>query len=67
MANVRLGRVLKALTTRVIFAAHALFSIWQVVIITSSNSYWIMGVTLFCMLLEGIYTVVKRKGEESKW
>ncbi|XP_072039828.1 transmembrane protein 26-like [Amphiura filiformis] len=66
-AGINVGRVLKALTTRLLFAAHAIFCIWQVVIIKADESYWLMAVTLLCMFIEGIYTVVKRKGEESKW
>ena len=61
------GRIMKAFGTRVLFAAHTLFCIWILVTMKQNNNYWLMALSLLLGLAECIYTVVKRKGEESKW
>ncbi|XP_017052392.1 transmembrane protein 26 [Drosophila ficusphila] len=58
---------IKAILTRIIFSAHSLLAIWQVVAIKSDIKYWALCGPLVLLLLEGIFTIMIKKTQEWRW
>ncbi|EDW45119.1 GM10326 [Drosophila sechellia] len=58
---------IKAILTRIIFSAHSLLAIWQVVALKSDIIYWALCGPLLLLLLEGIFTIMIKKTQEWRW
>uniref|UniRef100_A0A6P4F1D1 Transmembrane protein 26 n=1 Tax=Drosophila rhopaloa TaxID=1041015 RepID=A0A6P4F1D1_DRORH len=58
---------IKAILTRIIFSAHSLLAIWQVVALKSDIIYWALCGPLLLLLLEGIFTIMIKKAQEWRW
>jgi hypothetical protein len=64
----RLGSVVSAVTTRIVFATHSLFAFWRV-----ANSphwthvNWLLLSGLIGLGIETVVTLHQRRGEEYKW
>ena len=59
--------VTKALITRIAFASHSLLVIWRVTDVTGNWHHWLLLMANVLLLLELLYTCIKRKGQEWKW
>ena len=57
---------LKATATRMIFALHAFLAIWQVTIVTR-RAYWWFVLSFLGIIVETLYVLFKRRGQEWKW
>ncbi|XP_041674674.1 transmembrane protein 26 [Drosophila eugracilis] len=58
---------IKATLTRIIFSAHSLLAIWQVVALKGDIIYWTLCGPLLLLLLEGIFTIMIKKTQEWRW
>ncbi len=58
---------LKAFLTRLVFMVHAGVTVWRVVDAYDDTRYWYLGTSVFLLFLEGVFTIIKRKGQEGKW
>ncbi|KAK7112504.1 transmembrane protein 26-like [Littorina saxatilis] len=59
--------VIVALLVRSLLLVHALVAVWLVVTLKKDNNLWALIAINVLLLAETYYTVVKRKGRESKW
>ena len=59
--------VVKAILIRIVFAAHSLLVAWRVTDITGDWHHWLLLVGNALLLLELLYTCIRRKGQEGKW
>ncbi|XP_013112408.1 transmembrane protein 26 [Stomoxys calcitrans] len=58
---------IKATLTRIIFSAHSLIAIWQVVKNKNDMMYWSLSCPLLLLLFEGIFTIFIKKTQEWRW
>lgn len=58
---------IKATLTRLIFSAHSIVAVWQVVQNKSDNIYWTLCCPLLLLLFEGIFTIFIKKTQEWRW
>ncbi|ESO84201.1 hypothetical protein LOTGIDRAFT_211143, partial [Lottia gigantea] len=61
-----LFNIIKAMVVRFILFCHTLLTIWRVAS-TYGDIYYLLTLALIPYLIEGIYTVIRRKGIEWKW
>jgi len=66
-AMAKIISTIKAILTRIIFSAHSLLAIWQVVALKSDIIYWALCGPLLLLLLEGIFTIMIKKTQEWRW
>ncbi|XP_046571753.1 transmembrane protein 26-like [Haliotis rubra] len=59
--------IVKAVTSRCLFAAHGFVCIWRVVVMKGDPLYWCLTGSLPLLILEGVFTLKKKKGREWKW
>lgn len=59
--------VVKALSARVLLVIHMAFSIWAATCVVNSASVWALMSVLGLFLVETVYSIVKRKGQEPQW
>ncbi|XP_039250310.1 transmembrane protein 26-like [Styela clava] len=59
--------ILLALFTRVMFGAHALIAIWRAYTEYNEVTMWLLLVPVGALILETLFTVGARGGEEYKW
>ncbi|XP_066260720.1 transmembrane protein 26 [Euwallacea similis] len=58
---------IKAIITRVVFAAHGFIGIWQVTIFKKNSFYWYLSSPILLLFFEGIFTLTIKKNQEWKW
>ncbi|XP_012943636.1 transmembrane protein 26 [Aplysia californica] len=63
----RVFGVFFAIFVRVLLVVFSLFTVWLVVAKVGSNLYWLLVLPITLIVVEGIYTVIKRGGQERKW
>ncbi|XP_046332042.2 transmembrane protein 26-like [Haliotis rufescens] len=59
--------IVKAVIGRCLFAAHGFVCIWRVVVMKGDPLYWCLTGSLPLLILEGVFTLKKKKGREWKW
>lgn len=56
--------IIKALLVRGILGLHAIVAAWRVTVGYEEIMYWLMTIILVFFVAEGIYTIIRRKGQE---
>lgn len=59
--------IIKAILVRLVLLVHSLLAIWRVVNIANDEKFWYLAIADGVFLLEGIVTIIARKGMEYKW
>lgn len=59
--------VIKAIITRLVFAAHGFIAIWQVTLFKRNNFYWYLSSPILLLFFEGIFTLAIKENQEWKW
>ena len=59
--------VSKACATRTAFAAHSFLVVWRVTDVTGNWIHWFLLTANILLLMELLYTCIKRRGQEWKW
>ncbi|XP_041362779.1 transmembrane protein 26-like [Gigantopelta aegis] len=59
--------VLKAVSVRLCLLLHSLLTTWRVTVNWSNDQFWLLVVANVPFIVEGLYTVIRRKGIEWKW
>ncbi|XP_076458666.1 transmembrane protein 26-like [Babylonia areolata] len=59
--------VMVAVAVRLVLLVHATLAVWLVVSLTSRTALWALLAALLLMGVEGVFTVLKRGGHESRW
>src|SRR6218665_1778472 len=73
MALNRKGRLrtavnfITAILARCFFILHMLFAIWAASCVTETNAVWVLMTVFGLFVIECIFCIVKRKGQEPKW
>ena len=60
-------RIIVAILVRCLLLVHSLAAVWLLVSLKNDNLLWILAAINVLLLIDTVYTVVKRKGRESKW
>lgn len=58
---------IKAIITRLVFAAHGFIGIWQVTIFKNNSFYWYLSSPILLLFFEGIFTLTIKQNQEWKW
>ncbi|CAH1369150.1 unnamed protein product [Tenebrio molitor] len=58
---------IKAIITRLVFAAHGFVAIWQVTIFKKNSLYWYLSSPILLLFFEGIFTLTIKENQEWKW
>ncbi|KAF7279272.1 transmembrane protein 26 [Rhynchophorus ferrugineus] len=58
---------IKAIITRVVFAAHGFVGIWQVTIFKKNSFYWYLSSPILLLFFEGVFTLTIKENQEWKW
>lgn len=58
---------IKAIITRLVFAAHGFIGIWQVTIFKKNSFYWYLSSPILLLFFEGIFTLTIKENQEWKW
>jgi hypothetical protein len=58
---------LSAVFTRGVFALHCIIASWRVVEAYQDTTYFWVNVGLALIVIEAVYSLVVRKGQEYKW
>ena len=59
--------VARAITVRVMFTAHGIFSIWRLYVVTNDARNWYLAMALFGLIFETAVTLYKKRGQDWKW
>ena len=59
--------VTKACVTRIAFAVHSFLVVWRVTDVTGKWTHWFLLTSNVLLLIELLYTCIKRRGQEWKW
>lgn len=57
----------KAIITRLVFAAHGFLGIWQVTTFKKNYFYWYLSSPILLLFFEGIFTLTIKENQEWKW
>ncbi|XP_015592401.1 transmembrane protein 26 [Cephus cinctus] len=57
----------KAIITRLVFAAHGFIAIWQVTTFKRNPLYWYLSCPILLLFFEGIFTLTIKQNQEWKW
>ena len=60
-------RIIVAILVRCVLLVHSLTALWLLVSLKKDNVLWSLASINVLLLIDTVYTVVKRKGRESKW
>lgn len=61
------AKIARALLARLLFATHGLIVIWRVASIYKDIKFWLFGVCLVVLFLEGALLILQREGDETRW
>ncbi|XP_076074835.1 transmembrane protein 26-like [Mytilus galloprovincialis] len=59
--------IVKAIMVRLVLLVHSLLAIWRVVNIANDMHFWYLAIADGVFLIEGLITIIARKGMEYKW
>ena len=59
--------IIQAIFVRLLLICHSLLCVWRAVDVKKDPIYWCMALTNALLIIETIYTVVKRQGRDPKW
>lgn len=59
--------VVKAILVRLILITHSFVTIWRTADVLANNYYWFLALTNVLLVIDGLYTVIRLKGQERKW
>jgi hypothetical protein len=59
--------LVKAILARLLLIVHAFVAVWRVVEYKGDQMYWLLLLSLVGTLIDTIYILWRRKGEEWKW
>ncbi|XP_061191225.1 transmembrane protein 26-like [Saccostrea echinata] len=59
--------VIKAILVRVLLVTHSIVTIWRTTDVLNNNYYWCLAITNILLIIDGLYTVIRLKGQERKW
>lgn len=57
----------KAILTRLVFAAHGFVAVWQVTNFKQNQIYWYLCCPIVLLFFEGIFTLTIKTNQEWKW
>ncbi|XP_017768720.1 PREDICTED: transmembrane protein 26 isoform X2 [Nicrophorus vespilloides] len=63
----KLVATIKAIITRLVFAAHGFLAIWQVTIFKSNSFYWYLSSPILLLFFEAVFTLTIKENQEWKW
>ncbi|XP_029052347.2 transmembrane protein 26 [Osmia bicornis bicornis] len=58
---------IKAIITRLVFAAHGFIAIWQVTTFKKNPLFWYLSCPILLLFFEGIFTLSIKENQEWKW
>ncbi|KAJ8319048.1 LOW QUALITY PROTEIN: hypothetical protein KUTeg_004139 [Tegillarca granosa] len=58
---------IQSVTVRVVLIIHSLLTTWRAADIKKDNIYWCIGLGNILLVLEGLFTLRFKKGQEGKW
>lgn len=58
---------IQAIFVRLLLVCHSFLCVWRAVDVRKDELYWCLALTNVILVLETIYTVVKRQGRDPKW
>nr|XP_012135766.1 PREDICTED: transmembrane protein 26 [Megachile rotundata] len=58
---------IKAIITRLVFAAHGFIAIWQVTTFKKNPLFWYLSSPILLLFFEGIFTLSIKENQEWKW
>lgn len=59
--------VVKAILVRLILITHSFVTIWRTADVLANNYYWFLALANVLLVIDGLYTVIRLKGQERKW
>jgi hypothetical protein len=59
--------IVKAILVRVILMTHSFVTVWRTTDVLGSNYYWFLALANILLVIDGLYTVIRLKGQERKW
>lgn len=59
--------IISAVAVRVILMVHCFLAVWRAADVRNNDLYWLMALTNVFMVAEGIFRIVKKESQESKW
>ncbi|XP_052069782.1 transmembrane protein 26-like [Mytilus californianus] len=62
-----LWNIISAVAVRVILMVHCFLAVWRAADVKNNDLYWLMALTNVFMVAEGIFRIVKKDAQESKW
>lgn len=57
----------RALVVRLMFALHGFLTIWLLTVVSHDSNHWYTVASLTGLLLETVFTIYVKKGQEWKW
>ena len=57
----------KAVLVRLALALHCVMAVWRVTVMKEDQVWWYLAGGLGPFFIEGLVTIIKRKGKEFKW
>ncbi|XP_046396901.1 transmembrane protein 26 [Ischnura elegans] len=63
----RVIATVKAVVTRLVFAAHGLLAIWQAVARRREPTLWYLSLPIMLLFFEGLFTLTVKRNQEWKW
>ncbi|XP_062576515.1 transmembrane protein 26-like [Saccostrea cucullata] len=59
--------IIQAIFVRMLLICHSFLCVWRAVDVRKDELYWCLALTNVILILETIYTVIKRQGRDPKW
>ena len=59
--------VVKAILVRLLLIAHSVVTIWRTTDVLGDKWYWLLAIANILLVVDGLYSVFKLKGQERKW
>jgi len=59
--------IFRAISVRVLFGCHGLIAIWRLHTTTEKPQFWMICGALLLLIMEGVITIYKKRGNEWKW
>lgn len=59
--------IIRAVSVRLLFAAHGVVSIWRLFVVAQDPRYWYLATALGLLFIEAVVTLAKKGGKEWKW
>lgn len=59
--------IIQAVFVRLLLLCHSFLCVWRAVDVKKDELYWCLALTNVVLVIETIYTIVKRQGRDPKW